>query len=396
VEYTGVNSPHQQQIIDDVCRSPRLSEEQKDRERSIRYGVERISLNVQRLCGIPEGHGGWSQAVRAFGGDADGIWFRPNAEGGPGQIRVGDRQWEVLGEVTGRTGRRRGERPFGSSIAEQRDTLFELVAEEADRFRVNARDAPAHRRPLEDREFVDPGKAYASFSRRVNHVWLQSNFGKVVDAVREEGLLSEQTADRLMEQAPNRRASMQGWAAEVAAGELSEDGYRSLAARPKTLQLDATDTALKGFLDDMAAHSGTAPAQFLNKIQVAPPDQKAWQVADSLMAKSPLSGLPEDKYLEAKERLSVVVGEQVWSVNDAATHGVQEVRQQAAGQVISALKDLEAEAATPPREAAPVRLADPRVGVAEPGGRPAVQTDGDGSATPRRTEQRKPQSPSIG
>jgi hypothetical protein len=187
--------------------------------------------------------------------------------------------------------------------------------------------------------------------------------------------VTDQTARQLLEKSPKDRESMQRWASELATGELSEDVYHRLADRPDSLELDRTDTAVKGFLDDLAAQSGTDSATFLNEVQVAPPAQKSWQIANSLMANSALRDLDPEKYLEAKEKLSVVVDEQAWTLTTASQHP-----QTASGQVIIALRSLEAEASPSPRTAPQQRFIDPRAGVAEPGSASAVPTTGDGSA----------------
>ncbi len=370
-EYTGVNDRRQQSIIDGLRFRGIDDTEPADREERVRVAVERVSVHVQRLSGVPDKQEWW-HAGRGIGGDAEGIRFQPDHPAYPdGRLHVGDRQWEVLGELTGQSGTE-----FGSSIGEQRDTLFELVAKEADRIRVNAPDAPDHRLPVEGRHFVDPGDVReAAFSLRVNNVWVQQNFGAVVDGLRAEGLVTDQTARQLLEKSPKDRESMQRWASELATGELSEDVYHRLADRPDSLELDRTDTAVKGFLDDLAAQSGTDSATFLNEVQVAPPAQKSWQIANSLMANSALRDLDPEKYLEAKEKLSVVVDEQAWTLTTASQHP-----QTASGQVIIALRSLEAEASPSPRTAPQERFIDPRAGVAEPGSASAVPTTGDGSA----------------
>lgn len=370
-EYTGVNDRRQQLIIDGLRFRGIDDTEPADREERVRSAVERVSVHVQRLSGVPDKQEWW-HAGRGIGGDAMGIRFEPNHPAYPdGRLHVGDRQWEVLGELTRQSGTE-----FGSSIGEQRDTLFELVAKSADRFRVNAPDAPDHRLPIEDRHFVDPGDVReAAFSHRVNNVWLQQNFGAVVNGLRAEGVLTDQTAQQLLEKSPKDRESMERWAGELAAGQLTEGVYHRLADRPDSLELDRTDTAVKGFLDDLAAQSGTDSAMFLNQVQVAPPAQKSWQIAGSLMENSALRDLDPEKYLEAKEKLSVVVDEQAWTLTTAS-----QPSQAASGQVIAALKGLEADAAPSPRTAPQERFIDPREGVAEPGSGSAVPVTGDGSA----------------
>lgn len=376
-EYTGVNDRRQQSIIDglravDDLRSRGIENAEADsRERDVRVAVERAAVHVQLLSGVPEKQEYW-HAGRGIDEDAKGIWFQPNHwQYSDGRLHVGDRQWEVLGELTGQSGTK-----FGSSIGEQRDTLFELVAKSADRFRVNAPDAPDHRLPIEDRHFVDPGDVHeAAFSHRVNNVWLQQNFGAVVQGLRSEGVVTDRTARQLLEKSPKDRESMERWAGELAAGEMTEGVYHRLADRPDSLELDRTDTAVKGFLDDLAVQSGTDSATFLNQVQVAPPAQKSWQIAGSLMENSALRDLDPEKYLQAKEKLSVVVDEQAWTLTTASqpTHA-------ASSQVITAFKSLEAEAVPSPRTAPQERFIDPRAGVAEPGSASAVPATGDGSA----------------
>lgn len=147
--------------------------------------MERIRAIARRLRGVQKEQGDRWQAGRGVSRDAAEIWFRPNYPAHEdGRLHLGDRQWEVLGELTRQTGRRLSEPDFGSSVAERHDILFELVAKEADRARVNSPDAPGHRIPNERRQFVDPGNLGEwAFCRRVNNVWRQDNFGEVVNAL---------------------------------------------------------------------------------------------------------------------------------------------------------------------------------------------------------------------
>jgi hypothetical protein len=92
--------------------------------------------------------------------------------------------------------------------------------------------------------------------------------------------------------------------ADAASGLIGKKEAKSMLARPRTLDIEPVDEAVKGFVDDLSAHTGSDPKEFLDAIHVAPPAEKAWQIAGRLMADSPLQQLDTDKYRDAREQLS--------------------------------------------------------------------------------------------
>ncbi|MEU4191553.1 hypothetical protein AB0E69_06630 [Kribbella sp. NPDC026611] len=285
----------------------------------IRLAVERVALAVQE-------HSGASQVAfwRAeLGTDADTKLVRWEGGRQDGRLYLGQRSFEVIGELAGRTGRPWGEPDLGSSIDEQRDTLYELVAVAAHSAESPAPDAPAHRRPHLD-EGVDGlpqsmrrgDEAWNRaatieqhlFSHEVNALWAKTNFGPILDRLRApQGVLAHLNDRTFRELAgsapldPGRRRQTEGHLAE---GVISKGTAKRLLRPPKTLELTTREEAVRGFLDDLADRAGVERAAFLNTVMTAPPAQKAWQIAGALLASTPV---PAEVYAETRERLSVAI-----------------------------------------------------------------------------------------
>src|SRR5262249_9939166 len=131
-------------------------------------------------------------------------------------------------------------------------------------------------------------------------------------------------------------------------------------------------------LEDLSAHAGVDSQTFLDRVQSAPPAQKAWQIAGGLLAESSLRGLPPDRYLDLQERLSAAVDQAVPALNEAVRRDPAAVHQEVSGRVLSTLGELEAEARVVPPPAQEMTI-DPRTGVAGYGAVPVARHGGDGS-----------------
>ncbi|MDX2972012.1 hypothetical protein [Kribbella solani] len=386
--YTGINTQEQQQSIDKIrslrrnSRGHRPDADALD-SRDIEVGsrIERIALITRELSGLPGGGNGWWHAERSRRDDLQ-IWFDRNSRpvGPEGTLNVGGRAWEVIGEMTGQSRAGFGQPAFGSAVEEQRDVLFALVAEEADRAAIGAPDAPPHRPPYEASGPGYPRQRLNSLA--VSEIWLQRKFGEVVDAMRTDGIVSDQTARRLLAQAPKDVAVVASYGRALADGTLDPKSYQERTARPANLQLSRSATAVQGLLDDLAKQAGANPRLFIREVHLASPPQKSWQIAGRLLANSPLQAQSPEKYLETKEQLSVVVEAQLGTLTATAPRDPEAAREQARAGILEALGKLEAAAATPEAPAVQEKFIDPRVGVAQPGGASAPPPGSAGGARP--------------
>lgn len=295
----------------------------------VRLAVEGIAVAVQKRMGASElgfwraelGRDRGVNLVRWEGGDMDG------------RLYLDERSFEVIGELTGKTGRRWGEQDLGSTVDEQRDTLYEVVQMAARSAESPAQDAPEHRKPHIDegsdgRPWPSPTRGDDAwnraatieqhlFSNDVGSVWVKANFARVLDDLRQPHHLLSHLSDRAFKKlagsAPLEPLSRHSTEQRLADGEIGPRAAKARLKPPKTLELTRIEQGMRGFLDDMADRAGVDRDEFLNLVTAAPPAQKAWQIAGSLLSAGPQ--LAAGEYPEAREKLSVAIDRAVRALN---------------------------------------------------------------------------------
>ncbi|TCO50102.1 hypothetical protein EV646_102175 [Kribbella antiqua] len=276
-------------------------------------------------------------------------------------IAMPRRDLELLGELTARSS---GEQDR-AAVDAQRDALFRLVSTVAEGAETPLRDNAPRSRLRYSRE--DDRQPVWEFHETVNRIWVNENFGRLVNRLQTAGIVDDRTASDL-DQPPRK--------------------------------LTENEQVVNGFLDRMSEKAGMDSVAFVEMVHLAPRNQKSWQIAGALMRNSPLRELPGDKGREAREKLSTAIDRQVPSLQWPAGRRQQDVGYSPASvsgrateRVLSALAELEEDMAPADPTVQLVQIFDYRQGMASPGSASTAHVSGDGAASGAHPTAKKDRGP---